>query len=114
MASDEIKACPFCGVTDVRVVDSSRGWRAVRCYKCFARGPADQSDASPIEDAELIAAWNRRAESPAPSALVEAADAMRAQYVSLWQAAYENDELPDAAEAYDRARSECGKDGERG
>ena len=56
----ELRPCPFCTSSDVRVIDSSRGWRTVRCYKCLARGPADQSDASPMEDADLIAAWNTR------------------------------------------------------
>jgi len=37
--------------------------------------------------------------------LVEAADAMRDQYVEQWQAMYENDDTPDTALAYDTARA---------
>ena len=78
----ELKPCPFCGGTKLKV-DSKRSnntrWKdgkrfsshvvTVRCNRCFARGPAtsvllgshEYAATRKGEDA-AIEAWNRRAE----------------------------------------------------
>lgn len=78
----ELKPCPFCGGTKLKV-DSKRSnntrWEAgkpiaahvvtVRCKRCFARGPATsvllgEHEYGAIRKGEesAIEAWNRRAE----------------------------------------------------
>ena len=52
MPDPELKPCPFCGGTDLRVYD--RGYSWVECRPCEAEGPAADSRES------AIAKWNER------------------------------------------------------
>jgi Lar family restriction alleviation protein len=64
--SDNLKACPFCGSSDVHIVKDNYGnslwW--VACYNCGAESKPHKSIAEAVE------AWNRR--TPDLSAALEA------------------------------------------
>jgi Lar family restriction alleviation protein len=61
MAQSELKACPFCGSRDVKVVPLDEETFVVDCQGCNATGGYYGGDDStgPEEAAEL---WNARAE----------------------------------------------------
>jgi Lar family restriction alleviation protein len=64
----ELKACPFCGGTDIESEDSGiNGEGYMRCQTCWAAGPQVQN---PDGVAKAFAAWNGR----------------RVRFVDAWEA----------------------------
>jgi len=64
---EALKPCPFCGSTDVRVIDDDGYWH-VECAECPVMTRADTFPAAVIED------WNLRADlAGLPEELVERA-----------------------------------------
>ena len=65
--NDELKPCPFCGSSDVKVmtavVNEYRTLWAAICQKCDAWGPTDLGKSGAAE------AWNNRAEVAKPEAV---------------------------------------------
>ena len=51
----ELKPCPFCGSTNVKIMTNGEGWW-VECLKCGA-----MSGIGEYSDDEAIETWNRRA-----------------------------------------------------
>lgn len=52
---EELKPCPFCGGTELEVMEIDEGFSAVACDTCDAIGPMGQGD----EEAKRE--WNQRA-----------------------------------------------------
>jgi Lar family restriction alleviation protein len=86
--SEALKPCPFCGGGDTLILDGpvEDDWCQVSCDKCHARGPINYSDP------HAKAAWNRRADLPAPVRVKDL----------VWDdgEAYDEDEGPITSEAY--------------
>lgn len=82
MAETSLKPCPFCGgeAELERDNDHHGEWFNLGCARNWHRVGPDQAcpggyiwyTAGPEEEAEAIAAWNRRATDPAVAELVEA------------------------------------------
>ncbi len=53
--TDELKPCPFCGSTNLEVMEIDEGYAAIACGTCDAFGPMGLGD----EGASLE--WNQRA-----------------------------------------------------
>ena len=88
MAETSLKPCPFCGgeAELERDNDHHGEWFNLGCARNWHRVGPDQAcpggyiwyTAGPEEEAEAIAAWNRRATDPAVAELVEALGAILA------------------------------------
>lgn len=74
MTAPELKPCPFCGSTDLKVFDNS-----VDCKSCGATGPDLGLCVGDKCRAEAIAGWNSR--DPAVLAELPEVAAMRAAAV---------------------------------
>ena len=70
----DLKPCPFCGSDFLRVSDFEE---YVACEDCGTLGQSGRNEA------EAIAAWNRRATPPEVTALVAAATDLRDQ-IARW------------------------------
>lgn len=58
-----LKACPFCGSSDLVVCRDAVRWAFVICNRCFARGPFVAPYGTADEQGPLsITLWNTRAE----------------------------------------------------
>ena len=83
----DLKPCPICGSDFLRVSDFEE---YVACEDCGTLGPSGRNEA------EAIAAWNRRAAPPEVTALVEALKMLRGEEfwpqcaedaITAWEAA---------------------------
>ncbi|PIB91243.1 Lar family restriction alleviation protein [Caulobacter sp. FWC2] len=63
MAEDQLKPCPFCGGTNLKISETARVGQNVTCVDCGTNGPFVRSLG---DQDEAAIAWNRRA--PAVSA----------------------------------------------
>ncbi len=52
--TDELKPCPFCGSTDLEVMDIDQGYAAIACGLCDAFGPMG------LGGEGASAEWNQR------------------------------------------------------
>ena len=80
---DELKACPFCGGSNIATVQTDE-----RCYMtcddCVAEGPLANNEA------EAITAWTTRADPALADAEAEARNADGESYRDMWLASTSN------------------------
>lgn len=97
--SDGLKHCPFCGSNMIAVcseTDDELGatWHFIRCTACCSHGGYYQSSE------EAVAAWNRRANSPAFNALDEAAQLLDDCLIRIYPSAASEGRIEEAAERF--------------